>query len=122
MDALFTALRGELATVAFTGDYNDLINRPAFLQLQSDWNQTDTDAPDYIKNKPTIPTVNDATLTIQKNGTALGTFTANSSTNTTVNVTVPNVINNVTSTDTNNALSALQGKNLQDQIDDLKSM
>lgn len=122
VDALFTALRGELATVAFTGDYNDLINRPAFLQLQSDWNQTDTDAPDYIKNKPTIPTVNDATLTIQKNGTALGTFTANSSTNTTVNVTVPNVINNVTSTDTNNALSALQGKNLQDQIDDLKSM
>ena len=122
VDALFTALRWELATVAFTGDYNDLINRPAFLQLQSDWNQTDTDAPDYIKNKPTIPTVNDATLTIQKNWAGIGTFTANSSTNTSINITVPNVINNVTSTDTNNALSALQGKNLQDQIDDLKSM
>lgn len=120
--ALFTALRWELATVAFTGDYNDLINRPAFLQLQSDWNQTDTDAPDYIKNKPTIPTVNDATLTIQKNWAGIGTFTANSSTNTSINITVPNVINNVTSTDTNNALSALQGKNLQDQIDDLKAM
>lgn len=122
VDALFTALRWELATVAFTGDYNDLINRPAFLQLQSDWNQTDTDAPDFIKNKPTIPTVNDATLTIQKNWAGIGTFTANSSTNTSINITVPNVINNVTSTDTNNALSALQGKNLQDQIDDLKSM
>lgn len=24
-------------------------------QAQADWNQTDTDAPDYIKNKPTIP-------------------------------------------------------------------
>lgn len=24
-------------------------------QVQSDWNQTDTDEPDYIKNKPTIP-------------------------------------------------------------------
>ena len=122
VDALFTALRWELATVAFSGDYNDLINRPAFLQVQADWNQTDDSQPDYIKNKPTIPTVNDATLTIQKNWVAVGTFTANSSTNVTANITVPNVINNVTSTDTNNALSALQGKNLQDQIDDLKSM
>ena len=25
-------------------------------QIQSDWNQTDTDAKDYVKNKPTIPT------------------------------------------------------------------
>ena len=36
-----------------------------------------------------IPTVNDATLTIQKNGTTIDTFTANSATNKTVNVTVP---------------------------------
>lgn len=120
--ALFTQLRGELATVAFSGDYNDLINRPAFLQEQADWDQTDTDAPDYIKNKPTIPTVNDATLTIQKNWTAVATFTANSSTNATANITVPNVINNVTSTSTSDALSANQGKVLQDQIDDLKAM
>ena len=44
---------------------------------------------DYIKNKPTIPTVNDATLTIQKNGTSVGTFTANASSNETINITVP---------------------------------
>lgn len=122
VNALFTQLRGELATVAFSGDYNDLINRPAFLQEQADWDQTDTDAPDYIKNKPTIPTVNDATLTIQKNWASVGTFTANASTNTAVNITVPNVINNVTSTSTSDALSANQGKVLQDQIDDLKAM
>lgn len=36
-----------------------------------------------------IPTVNDATLTIQKNGTDIDTFTANSATNKTVNITVP---------------------------------
>lgn len=120
--ALLTQLRGELATVAFSGDYNDLINRPAFLQEQADWDQTDTDAPDYIKNKPTLPVVNDATLTIQKNWTAVATFTANSSTATTANITVPNVINNVTSTSTSDALSANQGKLLQDQIDDLKAM
>lgn len=120
--ALLTQLRGELATVAFTGDYNDLINRPAFLQEQADWNQTDTDAPDYIKNKPTIPTVNDATLTIQKNWVAVTTFTANSSTNATANITVPNVINNLTSTSTSDALSANQGYVLDQKIQDLQGI
>ena len=38
---------------------------------------------------PTIPTVNDGTLTIQKNGETVGIFTANQSTNTTANITVP---------------------------------
>ena len=36
-----------------------------------------------------LPTVNDATLTIQKNSTTIDTFTANSATNKTVNITVP---------------------------------
>lgn len=53
----------ELATVATSGDYGDLLN------------------------KPTIPTVNDATLTITQNGTTAGTFTANSNTSTTVALT-----------------------------------
>lgn len=40
----------------FSGDYNDLINKPTIpaAQIQSDWNQTNTSAKDYIKNKPTI--------------------------------------------------------------------
>lgn len=37
-----------------------------------------------LTDKPTIPTVNDATLTITQNGTSKGTFTANSSTDTTI--------------------------------------
>jgi hypothetical protein len=36
-----------------------------------------------------LPTVNDATLTIQKNGSTVDTFTANASSNKTVNITVP---------------------------------
>ena len=36
-----------------------------------------------------VPTVNDATLTIQKNGTTVDTFTANASSNKTINITVP---------------------------------
>lgn len=38
---------------------------------------------------PTVPTVNNATLTIQKNGTSVGTFTANASANVTANISVP---------------------------------
>ncbi len=41
-----------------------------------------------ITGTPTIPTVNDGTLTIQKNGAEVGTFTANQSGNTTVNITI----------------------------------
>lgn len=51
--------------VDFSGSYNDLTN------------------------KPTIPTVNNASLIIQKNGTTVSTFTANASSNVTANITVP---------------------------------
>lgn len=53
-----------------------------------------------ILNKPTIPTVNNATLTIQKNGTSVATFTANSATNATANITVPTVTDTYSSTGT----------------------
>ena len=114
-----------LATVATSGDYDDLTNKPTIpaAQVQSDWNATTgmgailnkptlatvattgaysdlsgtptlatvATSGDYddLTNKPTIPTVNNATLTIQKNGTAVGTFTANASSNETINITVP---------------------------------
>lgn len=50
-------LSSSLATVATSGSYNDLSNKPTIpaAQIQSDWNQTTTTAKDYIKNKPTIP-------------------------------------------------------------------
>ena len=51
-----------LATVATSGSYNDL------------------------SNKPTIPTVNNATLTITQGGTTKGTFTANASSNVTIDL------------------------------------
>lgn len=44
-----------------------------------------------------LPTVNDATLTIQQNGVTVQTFTANSSTSKTVNITTPVIT--VTNTD-----------------------
>ena len=46
----------DLATVAITGDYNDLTNKPTIpaAQIQSDWTQADNTKVDYIKNKPDL--------------------------------------------------------------------
>lgn len=49
--------------------------------------QTAGGIPDYVDGQ--LPTVNDATLTIQRNGAEVGTFTANASTNKSINITVP---------------------------------
>lgn len=45
---------GDLATVAVTGSYNDLTNKPTIpaAQVQSDWSESDSSAVSYIKNKP----------------------------------------------------------------------
>ena len=64
------------------------IESGAEVNVQSDWNVSDSSSDAYIKNKPTI---GNGTLTIQKNGTTIDTFTANSTTNKTVNITVPTV-------------------------------
>ena len=58
-----------LATVATSGDYTDLTNKPS---------------------------INDATLTIQKNSTSVATFTANASSNVTANITVPTAVSELT--------------------------
>lgn len=45
----------ELATVATTGSYNDLKDKPSI--VQSDWEQNDSTKEDFIKNKPELATV-----------------------------------------------------------------
>ena len=107
-----------LKTVATSGSYNDLTNKPT-IPTKSSWNYDDTyvkystaqslteaqktqartnigagtsnfsGSYDDLANKPAIPTVNNATLTIQQNGTNVATFTANSSSDVTANITIP---------------------------------
>ncbi|NBW11191.1 MAG: hypothetical protein EBR82_24485 [Caulobacteraceae bacterium] len=87
-----------LALVAFSGDYNDLSNLPTIpaAQIQSDWNQANNTALDFIKNKPSLnsgtvtsvglsisqpinpaftvsgsPVTTSGTLTLTSNGTSL---------------------------------------------------
>lgn len=50
---------------------------------------------DELLTKADILTVNDATLTIQKNGITVNTFTANASTNVTANITVPTTLDDI---------------------------
>ena len=57
--------------------------------VQADWNVTDNTSDAFIKNKPTV---NNATLTIQKNGTNVQTFTANQASPATANITVPTTV------------------------------
>lgn len=51
------AATADLAGVAFTGDYDDLIDKPTIpaAPVQSDWNENDSGSLAYIQNKPTIP-------------------------------------------------------------------
>ena len=48
-----------LATVAESGSYEDLTDKPTIpaAQVQSDWAQSNSSAVDYIKNKPTLSAV-----------------------------------------------------------------
>lgn len=99
-----------LATVAESGSYNDLTDTPAIPTVPTNISAFNNDAnyatetwvenKNYLTSAPvssvngqtgtvnlSIPTVNDATLTIQKNGANVGTFTANASSNKTINIT-----------------------------------
>ena len=75
---------GDLATVATSGAYSDLIGTPTIpaAQVNSDWNANSGVA--QILNKPTIPTVNNSTITITQGGTTKGSFTLNQATGDTI--------------------------------------
>lgn len=94
--ATFSANQSSAATANITVpiDTSDLTNGAGFItasqvpaQVNADWDATSGAA--EILHKPTIPTVNDGTLTIQKNGTPVATFSANQSSAATANITVP---------------------------------
>ena len=55
-------------------------------QVQSNWNQNNDSAVDYIKNKPTIPTVYNSTVTFKQGNITKGTVTLNQSSSSTINL------------------------------------
>ena len=85
--------QSETSTKIYTADEKTKlagIQAGAEVNVNADWNATSGDA--QILNKPTIPTVNDGTLSIQSNGTTSGTFSANQSSNQTINLKTAEVI------------------------------
>lgn len=48
-------------------------------QVQSDWEEDDINDPSYIQNKPSIPTVNNTTVTLTQGGVTKGVITLNQS-------------------------------------------
>ena len=91
-----------LATVATSGSYNDLSNKPTIpaAQVNSDWNANSGVAQilnkptlaavatsgsyNDLSNKPTIPSVYNPTITITQGGVTKGSFTLNQSTGDTI--------------------------------------
>ena len=76
--------------VADAVEWDNVLNKPSFSTVATSGSYND------LSNKPTIPTVNNATLTIQRNSTNVGTFTANASSNKTINITVPTTTSDLT--------------------------
>lgn len=58
----------------------------AKVNVQSDWAETDTGSDAFIGNKPAI---NNPSLTVQRNGTTVGTFDGNGTADKKINITVP---------------------------------
>jgi hypothetical protein len=63
---------------------NEIIDNIPDEQVQSNWNETDSTSKAYIKNKPTIPSVGNGTITVTQGGVTKGTFTTNQSGNSTI--------------------------------------
>ena len=99
----------DLATVATSGSYNDLTNKPTIPSAPGTLNTTATAAQSTsasqslsgnitlhkisktgsysdLNDKPTIPTVNDNTITLTFNGATVGTFTLNQNSNKTIDI------------------------------------
>lgn len=92
----------DLATVATTGSYNDLLNKPTIpaAQVNSDWNAVSgvaeilnkpslatvatSGAYSDLSGTPTIPTVNNPTISFTQGGVSKGSITLNQATDQTI--------------------------------------
>ena len=61
-----TAVQPEAGKGLFSGNYNDLSNKPTIpdAQVQANWNESDSASKAYIQNKPTIPDAVEANPTV----------------------------------------------------------
>lgn len=86
-----------LHKVSKTGSYNDLLD------------------------KPTIPTVNNSTITIQKNGTTVDSFTLNQSSDKSINITVPTTASDVGAVSTTDGVTGVVAGSTANKINVTKN-
>ena len=86
-DVQITLTQGGVTKGSFTLNQGNAttINLDSVSQVQSNWLEDDPSEPSYIENKPSIPTVNNPTITFNQGGITKGTITLNQSSGTTIN-------------------------------------
>ena len=111
-----------------TMDYNELENKPSINNVTLSGNKTAGDlgfatvatsgSYEDLSNKPTI---GNATITFTQGGVQKGSLTTNQTDNSTISLDITTVVDNVTTQSSTSALSANMGKELQDEINNLKA-
>lgn len=76
--------------VADAVEWDNVLNKPTFATVATSGSYND------LSNKPTIPKVNNGALILKKNGIDVATFTANQSSKTTADITVPTKTSDLT--------------------------
>ena len=98
-DTLLNAKQDDLtagSNITISGSTISATNTTYTAGTGLDLTGTEFSVDNTVAMKTDIPTVNNATLKIQKNSTDVATFTANSSTNVTANISVPTDTNDLT--------------------------
>ena len=101
----------DLKDIAFSGRYSDLIDAPVSLKNPKALTFTGAVTGSYdgsTAKSVAIPSVGNGTLTIQKNGTNIKTFTANQTGNVTANITVPTSASDVSAVPASKVLTTAE--------------
>ncbi len=101
----------DLKDIAFSGRYSDLIDAPVSLKNPKVLTFTGAVTGSYdgsTAKSVAIPSVGNGTLTIQKNGTNIKTFTANQTGNVTANITVPTSASDVSAVPASKVLTTAE--------------
>lgn len=101
----------DLKDIAFSGRYSDLIDAPISLKNPKALTFTGAVTGSYdgsTAKSVAIPSVGNGTLTIQKNGTNIKTFSANQTGNVTANITVPTSASDVSAVPVSKVLTTAE--------------
>ncbi len=101
----------DLKYIAFSGSYSDLIDAPISLKNPKALTFTGAVTGSYdgsTAKSVAIPSVGNGTLTIQKNGTNIKTFSANQTGNVTANITVPTSASDVSAVPASKVLTTAE--------------